>query len=84
MEIKNNNLPYIIDFSKIGSSEIGYISVAEKEFILDTPNQGLYMPKYCWHTMKYDHNSVQMCIASMEYEEKDYIRDYNDFKSIIP
>ncbi|MCR5862137.1 FdtA/QdtA family cupin domain-containing protein [Flavobacterium sp. J372] len=30
--------------------------------------------------MKYTHNAVQMCIASMEYDEKDYIRNYADFK----
>lgn len=30
--------------------------------------------------MKYTHNAVQMCIASNEYDEKDYIRDYNIFQ----
>lgn len=127
--------PYLINFSKIGSSEIGYISVAEnnvipfkikrvywsyytpdsiirghhahheleqilvalagkiivycelpngysQEFILDSPNQGLFMPKNCWHTMKYDHNSVQMCMASIEYDEADYVRNYDDFKKL--
>ena len=55
----------------------------EKErFILETPNVGVYMPKFCWHTMQYSHNSVQMCIANMVYEEKDYIRDYDVFKKI--
>lgn len=49
------------------------------EFILDTPNKGVYIPQMCWRTMKYSHNSVQMCIASMEYDEKDYIRDYHEF-----
>ena len=29
--------------------------------------------------MKYSHNAVQICIASMEYDEKDYIRDYESF-----
>ena len=51
-------------------------------FVLESPNQGVYLPKYSWHIMQYSHNAVQMCIASMVYEEKDYIRDYNEFKKI--
>ncbi|RZJ51674.1 MAG: WxcM-like domain-containing protein [Flavobacterium sp.] len=50
------------------------------EFILDSPEKGVFIPKQCWRTMKYSHNAVQMCIASMEYDESDYIRDYPLFK----
>ena len=49
-------------------------------FILDSPNKGLLIPKLCWREMKYTHNAVQMCIASIAYDESDYIRDYNEFK----
>ena len=101
-----NKEPYIIDFNKIGSPSLGYISIAEKEnlpfipqriywtyftpedvergshahieleqilvavagrvelkietlsgkifeFILDSPNKGVYIPKKSWRTMKY-------------------------------
>ncbi|HFK5599005.1 TPA: FdtA/QdtA family cupin domain-containing protein, partial [Elizabethkingia anophelis] len=51
----------------------------KQTFLLDKPNIGLFIPKMCWRTMKYTHNAVQMCIASNEYDEKDYIRDYNIF-----
>jgi hypothetical protein len=54
----------------------------EERFILETANQGIFLPKYCWHVMQYSHNSVQMCIANMVYEESDYIRDYEDFKKL--
>jgi dTDP-4-dehydrorhamnose 3,5-epimerase-like enzyme len=128
--------PYIIEFPKIGSTEIGYISVAENQknipfetkrvfwsyhtpdnvvrgrhahhqtemiliaalgrivvntemangelnvFSLESPNQGLYLPKYCWHTMQYSHIAVQLVLASELYDEKDYIRDYEIFKSL--
>jgi mannose-6-phosphate isomerase-like protein (cupin superfamily) len=127
--------PFIIEFPKIGNSQLGYISVAEKEnlpfevrriywtyytpesvergghshydleqvliamsgkiiitvetldgtmneFILENPNQGLFIPKNTWRTMKYSHNAVQMCIASEVYDEKDYIREYKQFKSM--
>jgi hypothetical protein len=54
-------------------------------FVLDCPNKGLFIPKLCWREMKYTHNAVQMCIASMEYNEADYIRSYDDFKAqLIP
>ena len=57
------------------------MKTGEKEkFVLSNPDIGLYIPKLSWHTMKYTHNSVQMCIASTEYTESDYLRDYVDFK----
>ena len=51
-------------------------------FVLESPHLGLLIPKLCWREMKYTHNAVQMCIASIAYEEKDYIRDYKEFKKI--
>ncbi len=50
-------------------------------FLLDKPNQGLYLPPNCWHTMKYSHSSVQLVFASTVYIESDYIRDYNEFRN---
>ncbi len=54
----------------------------KERFILESPNVGLYLPKFSWHTMLYTHNAVQMCIANIAYEESDYIRDYNQFKQL--
>ena len=51
-------------------------------FILESPDQGLLIPKLCWREMKYTHNAVQMCIASIAYHEKDYVREYEEFKKI--
>ena len=48
-------------------------------YILDRPNIGLYIPKKSWRTMQYSHNAVQICIASDEYTENDYIRNYKQF-----
>jgi hypothetical protein len=48
-------------------------------FVLENPNEGLYLPKFCWHTMKYSHNAVQVVLASSKYDESDYIRDYAEF-----
>jgi mannose-6-phosphate isomerase-like protein (cupin superfamily) len=130
-----NTKPHLVEFPKIGNSQLGYISVAENqtlpfevkriywtyytpesvergghshyelqqilvamagkiivtvesldgeinEFILENPNQGLYIPKNTWRTMKYTHSAVQMCIASEVYSEADYIRTYSEFKKI--
>lgn len=127
--------PYLIEFKKIGSPGLGYISIAEKEqllfpikrvywtyytpeevkrgghahyeleqillavsgrinvytellngekttFILERPNMGLYIPRLCWREMQYSHNAVQVCLASMEYDEKEYIRDYPTFQRL--
>lgn len=48
-------------------------------FTLDQPDVGVYLPKLCWHTMLYQNNAIQLVLASTEYEEKDYIRDYNEY-----
>ena len=51
----------------------------KERYILESPSLGLLLPKYCWHIMQYTHNAVQMCIANIAYDEKDYIRDYQEF-----
>ena len=55
---------------------------SKNTFVLESPNQGVYLPKYSWHIMQYSHNAVQMCIASMVYEEENYIRDYKEFLNL--
>ncbi len=52
------------------------------EFILDSPNSGLYIPKLAWRTMKYSHDAIQLCLASLPYDEKDYIRDHEVFMQL--
>ncbi len=127
--------PHIINFKSIGSSNLGYLSVAEENkevpfeikraywtyftpqdvtrgghanidkelvlvavagtitinielqdgfkatFTLSKPDEGLYLPKLCWHNMHYSHNAVQLVLASNLFSEDDYIRDYNKFKA---
>lgn len=125
--------PHLINFNKIGSPNLGYISVAEyadnipfeikrvywtyytpqdvtrgghahydleqviiavsgtitfttedltgkkEDFILDSPDKGLYMPKLIWRDIKFSHNAVLLCMASEKYSAADYIRDYKTF-----
>lgn len=125
--------PHLINFNKIGSPNLGYISVGENhenipfeikrvywtyytpqdvtrgghahydleqvivavsgtitfttedlqgnksEFILDSPEKGLYIPKLIWRDIKFSHNAVLLCMASEKYIAADYIRDYKTF-----
>lgn len=52
-------------------------------FVLEKPSIGLYIPPKVWHTMQYYFNAVQLVFASTLYDEKDYIRDYSEFKTLI-
>ena len=53
-----------------------------QSFRLEDPFVGLYIPPCVWHTMQYSHSAVQLVLASTVYDELDYIRDYNTFKSV--
>lgn len=49
---------------------------------LEDPDMGLYVPPNAWHTMQYSHSAVQLVFASQPYDEKDYIREYEQFRRI--
>ena len=68
-----------------GEIEIKTISKNNEHsnFILNDPNTGLYLPKLCWHEMKYSDNAIQLVLCSTFYQEEDYIRDFNQFLSVI-
>lgn len=129
-------IPHYLNFNKIGSPNLGYISVAENnenipfkiqrvywtyytpqdvtrgghahlaleqvivavsgtitfmtedlqgnktEFVLDSPEKGLYIPKHIWRDIKFSHNAVLLCLASEKYTEEDYIREYETFQKL--
>ena len=53
-----------------------------EEFVLDTPNRGLYLPPLCWRTMKYTASAVQIAFESTDYSEEDYIFSMDDFRAM--
>ena len=55
----------------------------EQTFDLHQSNQGLYLPKMVWHEMTYSPDAVQLVLASSDYHESDYIRNYSTFQSQI-
>lgn len=48
-------------------------------FLLDHPAKALYIPKLCWREIKFNAGAVLICLASLQYDEVDYIRSYYDF-----
>lgn len=51
-----------------------------KEVLLDNPEIGLYIGQGIWREMyDFSPNAVLMSLASEVYDEKDYIRDYQQF-----
>ncbi|RYG62357.1 MAG: WxcM-like domain-containing protein [Alphaproteobacteria bacterium] len=55
-----------------------------QEYILDNPTRALYIPKGLWREL-YDFSPGAVCavLASLEYDESDYIRDYNEFTTYV-
>ena len=55
----------------------------KKIFSLNRSYYGLYVPKGLWREMNnFSTNSLALILSSTVYEEKDYIRDYNEFLKI--
>lgn len=49
-------------------------------FQLNRPDLGLYMPPGLWRELdNFSSGSICLVLASIEYSENDYIREYNDF-----
>lgn len=54
----------------------------KRTFHLSQPNIGVFMPAGLWRDLdNFSSGSICMVLASTEYSETDYIRDYEDFKS---
>ena len=55
---------------------------SKKHVRLNKPDKGLYIPTGIWREIgDFSSGSVCLVIASTEFEEDDYIRDYDDFVS---
>jgi dTDP-4-dehydrorhamnose 3,5-epimerase-like enzyme len=54
------------------------------EVLLDSPDTGIYLPPKTWGIQyKYSIDAVLLVFTSDYYEAEDYIRDYDEFLSII-
>ena len=52
----------------------------KKVFTLNRSYYGLYVPKGLWREMEnFSTNSLAMILSSTDFDENDYIRDYDEF-----
>lgn len=72
-------------FCPYGSITIKLDDGSEKcDIILDHPNKGLIVEHNIWRDMIWNQADSVLCVAASEYyDEKDYIRDYGEFKKYI-
>lgn len=64
-----------------GELKINLISVDQKkyEYILNCPSKGLLIPEMYWREIKFSKDAILLCLASEYYDEKEYIRVFQDF-----
>ena len=67
-----------------GSCEIVIDSGTVKlKVALDSPTTGIYLPPLIWATLDLKKQStIVLALASLKYDELDYIRDYDEFLKI--
>ncbi|KAA5535297.1 sugar 3,4-ketoisomerase [Paenimyroides baculatum] len=78
-----NQQEFIIAVS--GSFEVVLHNLTEeKVYHLFKPNEGLYVPINTWRELRnFSSGSVCLVVSSDEFDESDYIRDFNDFKNYL-
>lgn len=78
-----NQQEFIIAVS--GSFEVVlHDGTEEKVYHLFKPNEGLYVPVNTWRELRnFSSGSVCLVVSSDEFDESDYIRDFNDFKNYL-
>ena len=51
-----------------------------RQFVLDTPHTGIYLPKMVWKDMyDFSEDSVLLVLSNEAYDPNEYIRDYDEF-----
>jgi hypothetical protein len=54
-----------------------------KLFLLNTPQTGLVLPSMHWTEIRIAAGAVLLSIASTDFEESDYIREYSSFLTLV-
>ena len=56
----------------------------QEDFILNNPHKALYLNKMVWKEMyDFSYNAILLVLASTCYDEKEYIRNYDEFLQSI-
>jgi hypothetical protein len=69
-----------------GAFEVELTDGKRKErVLLNQPNIGLHIPPMIWASeVNFSGSSICLVLASHEYQEEDYIRDYQHYQGLIP
>ena len=51
-------------------------------FVLSSPTEGLYIPAMCWTNLRFKEGTMALCLASTDFDEADYIREYEVFRRL--
>ena len=52
-------------------------------YLLNKPNKALYIPELIWDEQRYlSEDTVLLVLSNTNYDEDDYIQDYDEFKKI--
>ncbi len=55
----------------------------EKKYSLNRSYYGLYVPNMLWRRLEnFSTNSLALIVSSIKYDKADYIRDFNQFKTL--
>lgn len=58
--------------------------VTKRQVLLNTPNIGLHIPPGIWASeINFSSGSICLVLASHEYSEEDYIREYDDYLKYV-
>lgn len=56
----------------------------EKKYSLNRSYHALYVPNLLWRRLEnFSTNSLALIVSSISYDDADYIRDFEEFKTII-
>ena len=56
---------------------------SKKSFLLNKPNKGLLLPTGIWRELEdFSSGAVCLVLSSCEFDEGDYIRNYQDFRNL--
>jgi hypothetical protein len=58
--------------------------IEERKFSLNRSYYGLYLPRMIWRKIEnFSTNSLALILSSVPYNEGDYIRDFNQFLTLL-
>ena len=79
----NRNAAFVL-INVSGQSKVRITDGTEEIVVaLDQPMIGVYIPPMLWKVMyDFSPNSLMLILSDSHYDEKDYIRDYEEYKAL--